>query len=67
MTPAHDRNTAAKVSACPSGYTSLNWNVNGQNRYSTQTSGTNLMATLTPVASLTLPAGSFAINASVRQ
>jgi hypothetical protein len=56
---------AAKVSACPSGYTSLDWNVNGPNGYSTQTSDTNLMDTFTPVASMALPVGSFAINASV--
>ena len=55
---------AAKVSVCPSGYTSLNWNVNGPNGYSTQTSGTHLNDTLTQVASLTLPAGSYLINAS---
>jgi hypothetical protein len=55
---------AAKTSACPSGYKSLKWNVNGPNGYSTQTSGTHLNDTLTQVGSLTLPAGSFVINAN---
>jgi hypothetical protein len=55
---------AAKTSACPSGYKSLNWNVNGPNGYSTQTSGTHLNDTLTQVGSITLPAGSFVINAN---
>lgn len=55
---------AAKTPACPSGYKSLNWNVNGPNGYSTQTSGTHLLNTLTQVASITLPAGSFVINAN---
>src|SRR5580692_12277305 len=40
---------AAKTSACPSGYKSLNWNVNGPNGYSTQTSNTHLLSTLTQV------------------
>jgi hypothetical protein len=55
---------AAKTSACPSGYKSLNWNVNGPDGYSTQTSGTHLNDTLTQVASLTLAAGSYVINAN---
>lgn len=55
---------AAKTSACPSGYTSLNWNVNGPNAYSTQTSDTHLNDTLTQVASLSLGAGSYVISAS---
>ena len=55
---------AAKTSACPSGYKSLNWNVNGPNGYSTQTSDTHLNDTLTQVAVLTLGAGSYVINAS---
>jgi hypothetical protein len=55
---------AAKTSACPSGYKSLNWNVNGPDGYSTQTSGTHLNDTLTQVAFLTLGAGSYVINAS---
>lgn len=53
----------AKTSACPSGYKSLNWKVNGPNAYSTQTSGTHLNDTLTQVAVLTLGAGSYVINA----
>jgi hypothetical protein len=55
---------AAKTSACPSGYKSLKWNVNGPNGYSTQTSGTHLQDTLTQVAILTLGAGSYVINAN---
>jgi hypothetical protein len=55
---------AAKTSTCPSGYKSLNWNVNGPNGYSTQTSDTHLNNTLTQVAFLTLGAGSYVINAS---
>jgi hypothetical protein len=55
---------AAKTSACPSGYKSLKWNVNGPNGYSTQTSGTHLNDTLTQVGSLTLGAGSYVINAN---
>jgi hypothetical protein len=55
---------AAKTSACPSGYKSLNWNVNGPNGYSTQTSDTHLNDTLTQVAFLSLGAGSYVINAS---
>ncbi len=55
---------AAKTSACPSGYKSLKWNVNGPNGYSTQTSDTHLNDTLTQVAVLTLGAGSYVINAS---
>jgi len=55
---------AAKTSACPSGYKSLNWNVNGPNGYSTQTSDTHLNDTLTQIAFLTLGAGSYVINAS---
>ena len=55
---------AAKTSACPSGYKSLNWNVNGPNGYSTQTSDTHLSDTLTQIAFLTLGAGSYVINAS---
>jgi hypothetical protein len=53
----------AHVSHCPSGYTSLNWNVNGSNGYGTQSSDIHLNDTLTPVASLTLPAGSYVIDA----
>jgi len=55
---------AAKTSTCPSGYSSLNWNVNGPNGYSTQTSDTHLADTLTQLGSLTLPAGSYVINAN---
>ncbi len=55
---------AAKTPACPSGYKSLNWNVNGPNGYSTQTSDTHLNDTLTQVATLTLGAGSYVINAN---
>jgi hypothetical protein len=55
--PAHTRK-------CPSGYQSLNWNVNGPNGYSTHTSATHLNDTLTQVGSLTLPAGSYVITAS---
>src|SRR5487761_1348178 len=55
---------AAKTSACPSGYKSLNWIVNGPNAYSTQPPSTHLLNTLTPVGSLTLPPGSFVINAN---
>ena len=54
----------AQVSKCPSGYSSLNWNVNGSNGYRTQNSDTHLNDTLTQVASLTLPAGSYVINAN---
>jgi len=54
---------AAKASKCPSGYKSLNWNVNGSNGYRTYTSGTHLNDTLTLLGSLTLPAGSYVINA----
>ena len=55
---------AAKVSACPSGYTSLNWNADGPNGYSTQTSDTHLNDTYTEVAIITLPTGSYVINAN---
>ena len=54
---------AATTSACPSGYTSLNWNVNGPNGYSTQASDVHLNDTYTLLASLTLPAGSYVLNA----
>ena len=54
----------AHTSKCPSGYKSLNWNVNGSHGYGTQTSGTHLNDTLTQVATLALPAGSYVINAS---
>jgi hypothetical protein len=54
----------AKTTACPSGYKSLNWNVNGPDGYGTQTSGTHLNDTLTQVAVLTLGAGSYVINAN---
>ena len=54
----------AHTSKCPSGYKSLNWNVNGSNGYSTRSSDTHLNDTLTQIASLTLPAGSYVINAS---
>jgi len=49
---------------CPSGSTALNWNADGSNGYSAQTSDTHLNDTLTQVASLTLPAGSYLINAN---
>jgi hypothetical protein len=55
---------AAKTSACPSGYKSLKWNVNGPNGYSTQAPETHLNDTLTQVASLALGAGSYVVNAS---
>ncbi|HXW35835.1 MAG TPA: hypothetical protein VEJ87_14760 [Acidimicrobiales bacterium] len=48
---------------CPSGYTSLDWNANGSNGYSAQTSETHLNDTYTQVDSLTLPAGNYLINA----
>jgi hypothetical protein len=54
----------ARTPKCPSGYKSLDWNVNGSNGYSTQTSNTHLNDTLTQVASLTLPAGRYVVNAS---
>ena len=54
----------AHTRKCPSGYKSLNWNVNGSNGFHAQTSDTHLNDTLTQVASLTLPAGSYAISAS---
>jgi hypothetical protein len=54
---------AATTSACPSGYTSLNWNVNGPNGYSVQASDVHLNDTYTELASLTLPAGSYVLNA----
>jgi hypothetical protein len=54
----------AHTSRCPSGYKSLNWNVNGSNGYSTQTSDTHLNDTLTQVGFLTLPAGNYVISAS---
>ena len=54
---------SAVTANCPHGYTGLDWNANGSNGYSTQTSETFLMDTLTPVASLTLPPGSYVINA----
>jgi hypothetical protein len=55
---------AATTSKCPSGFTSLNWNVNGGNAYSTQTSDTQFGDTYTQVANLNLPAGTFVINAN---
>jgi hypothetical protein len=55
---------AATTSACPSGFTSLNWNAHGSNGYSAQTSDNYLADTLTQVDSLTLPTGSYVINAS---
>lgn len=54
----------AHTSKCPSGYKSLNWNVNGSNGYSARTSDTHLNDTLTQVASLALPACSYVITAS---
>ncbi|MGO9343957.1 MAG: hypothetical protein ACLP6E_15795 [Acidimicrobiales bacterium] len=54
---------AAVTSKCPSGFTGLSWNADGPNGYSAQTSDTHLGDTLTQVASLTLPAGSFLIDA----
>jgi hypothetical protein len=56
--------TVINGSKCPPGYNSLNWNVNGSKGYSTQASATHLNDTLTQVASLALPAGSYLINAS---
>jgi hypothetical protein len=55
---------AAVTSTCPSGYTGLNWNADGPNGYSAQTSDTNISPSFTEVDSLTLPAGSFTINAN---
>ena len=55
---------AATTSACPSGYTSLNWNVNGPNGYSVQASDVHLNDSYTELASLTLPAGSYVLNAN---
>jgi hypothetical protein len=54
----------ARTSKCPSGYGSLNWNIDGPNGYSTDTSDIHLNDTLTQVGSLTLPAGSYLITAS---
>jgi hypothetical protein len=54
----------AHTSKCPSGYKSLNWNVNGPNGYRAQASDTHLNDTMTQVGSLTLPAGSYVITAS---
>ena len=55
---------AAVTSACPSGYTGLNWNADGPNGYSAQTSDVGVGPSFTQVASLALPAGSFTINAN---
>ncbi len=55
---------SAHTPKCPSGYKSLNWNVNGSTGYSTQTSDTHLNDTLTQVASLTLPVGNYVVSAS---
>ena len=55
---------SATTSTCPSGFTGLDWNANGANGYSSQTSGTRLNDTYTQVATLTLPSGSYLINAN---
>lgn len=55
---------AATTSSCPSGYTSLNWNADGPNGYSVQTSNIRVGASFTQVATLALPAGTFTINAN---
>ena len=55
---------SATTSACPSGFASLNWNADGANGYSAQASDTHLGDTLTTVATLALPAGSYLIDAS---
>jgi len=54
----------AVTSTCPSGYTGLNWNADGPNGYSAQTSDVSVTPSFTQVASLALPAGSFTINAN---
>jgi hypothetical protein len=55
---------AATTSACPSGYTSLNWNADASNGYSAQASDISLNDTMTQVDNITLPTGSYVINAS---
>jgi hypothetical protein len=55
---------AATTAACPKKFTSLDWNVNGPNAYATQSPATHLNDTLTQVASLTLGAGSYVIDAN---
>jgi|HubBroStandDraft_2_1064218.scaffolds.fasta_scaffold281980_2 hypothetical protein len=54
----------ATTSACPSGYTGLDWNADGPNGYSVQTSDSRLNDTFTEVANLSLPAGSYIIDAN---
>jgi hypothetical protein len=48
----------------PIGYTSLDWNADGSNGYSAQASDIFLNDTMTQVDSITLPTGSYVINAS---
>jgi hypothetical protein len=55
---------AATSSACPSGFTSLNWNADGPDGYSAQTSDTGLADTFTQVDRIAVPTGSYVINAN---
>ncbi len=55
---------SAVTPRCPSGSTGLNWNADGSNGYSAQTSDTHQNDTQTQVASLNLLAGSYLINAN---
>jgi hypothetical protein len=55
---------SATTSTCPSGFTGMNWNADGANGYSSQTSDTYVQDTFTQIASLTLPTGSYLISAN---
>jgi hypothetical protein len=57
-------NTAV-TSKCPSGFRTLNWDANGASGYIGQDSDLQLMDTMTYVTDVSLPAGSYVINASV--